>query len=510
MIWRIARKEVLLNLMTFRFAVGVLLCVVLTGVFVPALIGDYREGRAEYDKQVAEREAQLRQSRVYINILWGGRYRVYLPPPVLSVFSAGLHKRLQGSAQIRIGEVPEISSRPIAVNPYAATLPMLDVSTIFAVILSLLAVLIASDVISAECERGTLRLTLSTPVARYSVLLGKCLAGLMTLLVPLTIAFLVATLILVSSSHVDLTAADWARLGWMYVISLVFVGAMFHLGLLASCLTRRSSVSLLSALFLWIVLVQTVPHAGVYLAAHIDPIESQEEVNSRLEIVRKERDKEIDELWDRVGYGGEEVASEDMFGQWCVVVCDDEGMKHRQQRFALSESTYVRYAERDWQIKHRYAAELLQQKKLADRLARLSPIAAYQNAMSALAGTDVAGSRHFIERAREHRMAVIDYLRSKTDNFSAPLYFTQCTRADQTFYRQYLDKQVSEEQFQQWKTRKLAQMQPLDLQDFPRFVRRSDVVGALRNALADALALAVAGLLFLALSFWAFMRCDIR
>jgi hypothetical protein len=296
----------------------------------------------------------------------------------------------------------------------------------------------------------------------------------------------------------------------MYVISLVFVSAMFNLGLLASCLTRRSSISLLSALFFWVLLVQIVPNAGAYLAAHLDPIGSQEVVNSQLEIVSNERNKEIDELWDRVEQGGEEVASEDQFGQWCVIVCDAKGMRHRQQRFALGNPIRLRYAERSWQIKHGYATDLLRQKKLADRLARLSPIAAYQNAMSALAGTDVAGARHFIEEAREHRTAVIAYLRSETDNFSSPLYFTRCTEVDRGFYQQYLDKQVSEEDFQRWKTRTIGQVPPLDLRDFPRFVYRNDVIPTLANALADTLALAFAGLLFFALSFWVFMRYDIR
>jgi len=510
MIWTIARKEFLLNLMTFKFAVGLLLCVVLLGVFVPALIADYRQSRAEYDKNVAEREAQLRQNIIYMNVLRSGPYRLYRPPPVLSVFSAGSHKRLQDSAQIGLTDVPEITSRPVAVNPYAAALPMLDVSSILAVVLSLLAVLIASDVVSAERERGTLRLTLSAPVARHGVLLGKILAGLMTLLLPLTTAFLMATLILVLSPHVGLTTPDWMRLGSMYLVSLVFLAAMYSLGLLASCLTRRSSVSLLSALFLWILLVQIVPNAGAHLAAHIDPIESQENVNRRLAVVRDERNREIDEIWSRVRSDEQEVGSNDLFGQWCILVCDEKAMKGRQERFAAVCPLRAKYAEKLWQIGHRYVADMWRQKKRADRLAWLSPITAYENAMSALAGTDVAASRHFIERAREHRAEVIQYLRSKTDDFSSPLYFTQCTKADRAFYQQYLDQQVTEEDFQNWKTRKLAQIQPLDLQDFPRFACRNNVILALRSALADASALALAGILFFVLSFWAFMRYDVR
>ena len=44
MIWTIARKEFLLNLMTFKFAVGMLLCVVLVGVFVPRTSADKTVG----------------------------------------------------------------------------------------------------------------------------------------------------------------------------------------------------------------------------------------------------------------------------------------------------------------------------------------------------------------------------------------------------------------------------------------------------------------------------------
>ena len=41
MIWKVAKKEFLLNLMTFKFAVGVIVCVVLMSVFMPVLVNDY-------------------------------------------------------------------------------------------------------------------------------------------------------------------------------------------------------------------------------------------------------------------------------------------------------------------------------------------------------------------------------------------------------------------------------------------------------------------------------------
>ena len=65
MIWKIAKKEFLLNLMTFKFAVGTVLCVVLVAVFVPVLADDYQQRLQRYSQQVMDNEAKLRQVKAY-------------------------------------------------------------------------------------------------------------------------------------------------------------------------------------------------------------------------------------------------------------------------------------------------------------------------------------------------------------------------------------------------------------------------------------------------------------
>jgi hypothetical protein len=61
MIWKVAAKEFLLNLMTFKFVVGTILCIVLVAIFVPVLADDYRQRLQQYDQRVADNEAKLRQ-----------------------------------------------------------------------------------------------------------------------------------------------------------------------------------------------------------------------------------------------------------------------------------------------------------------------------------------------------------------------------------------------------------------------------------------------------------------
>ena len=65
MIWKIAKKEFLLNLLTFKFAVGTILCVVLMAVFMPVLVNDYQQRLKDYNANVAANEAELLKVKVY-------------------------------------------------------------------------------------------------------------------------------------------------------------------------------------------------------------------------------------------------------------------------------------------------------------------------------------------------------------------------------------------------------------------------------------------------------------
>ena len=247
MIWKIAKKEFLLNLMTFKFAVGAIVCVVLTAVFMPILAKDYQRRLEGYNANVAANEAELGKVKAYMTIT----PTVYRPPNVLSVFSEGLEKQLGKSAKIELGGVPEISRASGAGNPFLSAFPTLDIMLVLKIVMSILAVLVAYDTISGERERGTLRLILANRTARHEVLLGKLLAGLATLIIPVTSAFIVGLLILQYFPMVSLAGADWVRIGLMYIASLIFISAMYNIGLLFSCLMRKASISLVLGLFVF-------------------------------------------------------------------------------------------------------------------------------------------------------------------------------------------------------------------------------------------------------------------
>jgi ABC-type Na+ efflux pump permease subunit len=113
MVWTITKKEYLLNLMTFKFAVGTILCVVLMAVFTSILLKDYQQRLENYNQAVADDAAELRKARVYKNI----KPNIYRRPEVLSIFNEGLEKRLGGSVKIDLENVPEIKSKYLEKNP---------------------------------------------------------------------------------------------------------------------------------------------------------------------------------------------------------------------------------------------------------------------------------------------------------------------------------------------------------------------------------------------------------
>jgi len=492
MIWKIAKKEFLLNLMTFKFAVGTILSMVLMAVFVPILAKAYQERLKVYDQNVAYNEAELRKITVYQNIT----PTIYQPPSVLAVFSEGLQKQLGNSATIEYDKVPEITGA--SANHYLSIFSVFDASLIFKIVISVLALLLAYDAISGERERGTLRVMLSNTAARYQVLLGKLLAGLLVLVVAVTIAFVLGLVILLCLPMVDLTGSDWIRIGLMYLASLVLTATMYNLGLLFSCLAKRSAISLVLGLFLWIIFAVVIPNASVYLATQIRPVEPEDKINRQIASLRRDAQREFVTELKRSGRsymsGDDEVsdASGGGFGHGYLRSATETHIHNELIDCSIGVPIKIKYADKYAEVEYGYLRGLFDQTRLANNISRSSPIFLYENVMSALAGTDMASFRHFIDAGKTHRKDIIEYMRSRTNNFGLAIFFTPCTE-------------------EEIKTRPTGDnAPPLELSDLPRFSYKGDMAATLRRVVPDLAFLILANVLFFAVAFAAFLGYDVR
>ena len=335
MIWKIARKDLLLNVMTFKFAVGTVVCAVLTAVLVPGLMKEYQSRLETYRASVAADQAHLRAAKVYSHLMTNRR--VYRPPSALSVFSRGIEGQVGDSAHIGMFSIPEIWGGSVAGNPYLAIFRHLDLSLLYQIVLSLLALLMACDAVSRERVAGTLKLAAASTVARHHILLGKLLAGLATLAVPLTIAFLLAILMLSASPQVDLSASDGARLGLMYVATLLFVWAIYSGGVFISCTTRHPATSLMVGLFFWVVVAMILPNAGGYLAAQFRPLAPWEPIRAKISAMEEEYFFKGAEAGDQIALKGHHVPHEETMFRRYDLVCDANWIEATALREAIRQ-----------------------------------------------------------------------------------------------------------------------------------------------------------------------------
>ena len=519
MIWKIAKKEFLLNVMTFKFAVATVVSTVLTIIFVPILAKDYQQRLSAYHDNITRNEAEMQKVKVYKNIT----PTIYRPPSVLSVFSGGLEKQLADSSTIDLDKVPEINAAAAQGNPYQAVFPVFDASLIFKVVIGVLALLVAYDAVSGERERGTLKLMLASTTRRYEVLLAKLMAGLLVLVVPVTIVFILGLIILLSFPLVDLTGSDWGRIGLMYLASLIFVSAMYNVGLLFSCLTRKSAISLVLGLFLWIIFAVVIPNGSVYMAAEARPLESQEKIAGQVAALKQEYENEFYSSRPDQPSTSKSDGGGGGFGHGYNRLTNKASMDYFRQCNRLEYPLKIKYADKYWEVERRYLNSLCEQKNLANGLSRISPISLYEGVLSALAGTDMAAFQRYMDRVRTYRTEILQYVRSKTADFSSSSFFSTCTEQEMTEYEKLSEQFVTQtkqaqnrvemarlqQSFMEW-FKALADPPNLDLRDCPRFASAPGAIGNLRRAIPDLALLIFGNALFFAVAFAAFVRYDVR
>ncbi|MCR8726118.1 ABC transporter permease [Frigidibacter sp. ROC022] len=133
------------------------------------------------------------------------------------------------------------------------TLTAASLATLSVYLIPLIALLVSYDAFAGEVERGTLALTLATPLGRGEMFAGKFLGQAAVVGLAILIAFASAATVVAATG--GLTAAGaiaWLRLG---LTSLVLGGVFVGLGLAISAATPRTGTAAAFAVGLWLVFV---------------------------------------------------------------------------------------------------------------------------------------------------------------------------------------------------------------------------------------------------------------
>ena len=150
MLTTLIRRELLDNLMTFRFAVAVLVMLLLVVANTVVLIKDYEQRLASHNAAVKAHQRQLREQKTYSAGI--GKLFVDRPPNPLSIFNVGFDKQLGNEVRVSHTYVPSLwdSGMHGSDNPFMDMFASMDIVFIFEVILSLLSLIFAYDTLAGN------------------------------------------------------------------------------------------------------------------------------------------------------------------------------------------------------------------------------------------------------------------------------------------------------------------------------------------------------------------------
>ena len=434
MLTTLIRRELLDNLMTFRFAAAVFIMLLLVVANTIVLITDHEQRLASHNAAIKMHQRQLQEKKTYS----AGTEELFVDrtPNPLSIFNVGFDKQLGNEVRVSHTFVPSLWDAGMhgSDNPFMDMFASIDIVFIFEVILSLLSLIFAYDTLAGEYERGTLRLVLTSHVRRGHILLAKYISAMLCLLVPLLMSLLLSVILLTTTPFISLNTDDFLRIGGIIFTTVVYLSVFYLIGMLISAMTRRTSTALMLSMFVWGFLVLVYPN--MILAVVPQPEAPKERAGSAFNQIEQiwvefQRDREHFLATDALpgedwhfkimgsgGYGAYLWGNIDRLSYTYkstieVYTLNKEAepkIPHAQNYFGFLGTQVTGTADRTWSIRKPALEDLfVQPANVERRYLKLSPVGLYDTATQAWAGTDLLGVRDFFDAARQYRQHVIDY-----------------------------------------------------------------------------------------------------
>ena len=434
MLTTLIRRELLDNLMTFRFAVAIFIMLLLVVANTIVLITDYEQRLASHNAAVRMHQRQLQEKKTYS----AGTEKLFVDrtPNPLSIFNVGFDKQLGNEVEVSHTFVPSLWDAGMhgSDNPFMDMFASMDIVFIFEVILSLLSLIFAYDTLAGEYERGTLRLVLTSHVRRGHILLAKYISAMLCLLVPLLISLLLAVILLTTTSSISLNTDDFLRIGGVIFTTVVYLSVFYLIGMLISAATRRTRTALMLAMFVWGFLVLVYPNMILVVVSRPEaPQERSASAFNQIEQMWEAFDRDRKHFLATDAFPGEDWHFKIMGSGWySAYLWGNPGrlsytyksrmevdtlnetaeprIPHAQNYFGFLGTQVTGTADRTWSIRKSALEDIfIQPANVERRYLKLSPVALYDTATQAWAGTDLLGIRDFFEAARRYRQHVIDY-----------------------------------------------------------------------------------------------------
>jgi ABC-type transport system involved in multi-copper enzyme maturation permease subunit len=472
MIRQIIHKEILSNLLSFRFILSLVLIILLFTVSGFVFVGKYKQQSKDYWEKTNENlEGLSGQSRQLYRLAFY-KQSIWRKPKSLALCAEGFEKSLPNRFKFDIfsSDLPELKGQG---NFTLSHFSSIDWVFIVSMILSFLALVFTYDSISGEKEDGTLRQMLANTLPRYEVLLGKYLGVILTIGIPLFIGLLISLIIVVTSNVAVISGLDWLKIFVIVLLSFLYLSIFIFLGMFISSRTAHPANSMVMLLLIWVVLVILIPSFGGIISEVSGNAPNPAELERQLAEISAE-------AWGNADRYGERA------GNWTGNVNHPMNNPPARARLKTASVSGQNRAREDHHNK------MLAQSITGRNLTCISPTVIYQRASEAIAGTGINHCVNLYQQIKEYQASLKEYIRTKDaeDPDSLHLIFPEQSSASA------------------WRA---ISHNPVDFSSVPKFKERDIALGqSLRLAIWDVGLLVLFNLVFFAASFVSFLRYDVR
>lgn len=514
MIWLIAKKDFLLNLLSVRFVIGFMLCLLVIPFTMVVSVDGYLNQVRVYKVEQKKADEDVKSSRVWSHV----RPTVVQEPQPLSIFSTGIMNNMGNKVTVLFSEYPLFPDGYTNTrdNPLLNAFFSIDFARVVAILISLLALVFSYDAITREREDGTMKLTFTGQVSRISFLIGK-LAGLVLTLLPILLfCYLLACLIIVVNPEVVFSAADWGGILLLFLTSVVYMLVFLLLGMFISSRVTHSSSSIIISLLCWIWFLFLMPNIASYLSQSISKTPLYDNVQAAMNEYDRDHHKQNYEAQIRI------VGEMKLEGiSYWNRNGDDNGYMELSggvretplfhQRLQIWETPLIlSLADKKWALQRNYLDGLIKQQRLQQVIAWLSPSELFGQTTEALCHTNMNGHLKYMESIRDYRNAVITFFKDRK-LFESISYFTPQPLEQFPTTTEVLAARNQGEDLVTKRSQSMVQFPNLDISEVPQYqpqpVTLSSALGDALGRLSALLALAIVLLLGTVVSF---MKYDVR
>ena len=291
-------------------------------------------------------------------------------------------------------------------------------------IIPLLIILLGYNAFTKEREMGTLTLLKSQGAISWKWIFGKWMAVFFPILIITAILFVAAGLVL--SNLKDYGVFQWTSLWWMFIIYTVYYMVFINLVLFISSRVKKSGVSLVVSLSLWILACLAIPKAASNIAEDKYPYPTRQEFMANV-LKDKKRGLDGHNPWSKQAKLLEATVLKE-HGVDSLSQLPFNFDAYRMQKGEEHEAKV--YFKHYNYLKDQFA----NQSKVYKNLAVFSPYLPTRFMSMAIAHTDYATHWNFADAAEQYRVASQKFLNNNFAQNSS--YGNWGYRADASFWKE--------------------------------------------------------------------------